>query len=111
MLNVTFHCQVHSIEHSYELMWTLYYPSTDRYLSTHNDDDRELIEAHGIHYYSEGTAANIAIPGTMENNTQLWCTALHLGVTEFSDLIEIIIAGKFINLVFIIGPGEIIFTF
>ena len=110
-LNITFNCQVHSIEHSYEPMWTLYYPSTGRYHSTHNDDDRELIEVHGIHYYSEGTVSNITIPGTVENNTQLWCTTLHAGVTEFSNLTEIIIAGKFINLAFIIGPGEIIFTF
>ena len=40
-------------------------------LITHNDDDRKLIEALGIHYYSEETIASITIPGTVENNTAL----------------------------------------
>lgn len=97
MLNVTFQCHVYSIGHSYEPIWTLYYPSTDRYLSTNNDDDRELIEEHGIHYYSGETIANITIPGTVENNTQLQCATLHQGVTEFSNPIEIIIVGKLIK--------------
>jgi hypothetical protein len=75
-------------------MWTLHYPDSGRYLSTHNDDDRELLEEYGIYYYSGGTVANITIPGTVENNTRVWCTTLHNGVTEFSHPIEIIIAGK-----------------
>ena len=77
-------------------MWTLHYPDTaDRYLSTHDDNDKAIIEEHGIHFYSGETVANITIPGTVENNrTQIWCTILDGGVTEFSDEIEIIIAGN-----------------
>lgn len=96
MLNITIQCQVNSIDHSYKPIWKLHYPNIGRFLSTDNDIDKILLEEHGISFYSGETLANITIPGTVENNrTQIWCTTLHSGVTEFSDQIEIIIAGKF----------------
>lgn len=98
MQNITFQCRVNSIGHSDKPMWTLHYPDTDQFLSTQDDNDKDIIEEHGIHYYSGETVANITIPGTVENNrTQVWCTTLHSGVTEFSDSIEIIIAGKLLH--------------
>ena len=110
MFNVTFQCQVNSTGHSYKPMWTLYYPDTDRFLSTHDDDDKEIIEEHGIDFYSGETVANITIPGTVENNrTLVHCTIFHNGVTEFSNQIEIIIAGKFELLKITMGKISIFF--
>ena len=93
-------------------MWTIYYPNLNQYLSTHDDKDKQIIEDHGIYYYSGETAANITIPGTVENNrTQVWCTALHAGETKFSDQIEIIIPGKLYPILFAMNKFYIVFNY
>ena len=94
MLSVTLNCRVKSTDHLYQPTWTVHYPDTERYLSTHNDNDKVVLEEHGIRFYSEETVANITILGNMENNrTLVWCATIHNGMTVFSDQIEIIIAG------------------
>ena len=94
MLSATFHCRVKSTSHSYQPTWTVHYPDTERYLSTHDINDKVVLEEHGIRFYSEEIVANITIPGNVENNrTLVWCATIHNGMTEFSDQIEIIIAG------------------
>lgn len=94
MLNVTFQCLVNSNGPTW---WTIHYLDTDQYLSTRDENDKTKFEERGIHYYSGDTDANITIPSIVENNrTLIRCATFHVGVTEFSGQIKLIIAGKFV---------------
>ena len=89
--NVTFQCSLSDT--SLRNFWFVKFPDITKNLSTRDNEDMYVLSQRGVVYDS----SSVTIPGVVRNNgTLIRCTAYNFGtgVSEFSNLVELIIAGK-----------------
>ena len=91
MQNVTFQCSLS--DPSLRIHWIVKFPDITKNLSTRDNSDMPVLTQRGVTYDS----SSVTIPGVLRNNgTLIRCATIIFttGVTEFSDLGELIVAGK-----------------
>ena len=95
--NITYNCSVQVDPMSDRILmqhWSLRFPDVPGSFSTMDFDNSVALQQRGI-TYDELTSSLTVQPAVENNGTLLRCTVRPNGITEFSEPIQLTLAGKF----------------